>query len=88
MFIEVKNFNNDLKEDDKAQLINYCRFKKVSKGLLTNGRSWIFYHLDFDRPKYFSKNNIICQVEVSEKDNDEIIENFTRFLSREALAGD
>jgi hypothetical protein len=85
LFIEVKNFNEDLKPENENQLIDYCDLDDVNLGLLTNGKIWQFYYLTYGKSNYVSSREMICEIDVLNDDKKKAIETFSQLLSKEAI---
>ncbi|MDI6644170.1 MAG: type I restriction enzyme HsdR N-terminal domain-containing protein [Methanobacteriaceae archaeon] len=84
-FIEVKNFNEDLKPVHEEQLIDYCYLKKVNRGILTNGSQWIFYNFNFDESKYIPHKEKIHEITVSKRNKKQLKKILFNHISRNSL---
>jgi len=85
VFIEVKNFNEDLKPGHEEQLIDYCYLRKVNKGILTNGRQWIFYNFNFDKSEYIPTKEKIHDITVSKRHKKHLKEIMINHISKDSL---
>ena len=85
LFIEAKNFNEELKPEHENQLIDYCDLKNVNLGLLTNGKIWQFYYLTYGKSNYISNREQICEINVCDCNKKEAIKLFSQLLSKESI---
>ena len=88
-FVEAKAVSVNLQANEKSrnQLLDYCVMESVSVGVLTNGIIWEFYYVG----NIASRENNPPPAEVfniKEDDVSELINCFTRLLSRDSLFDD
>ena len=85
-FIESKAASVDLRSNSsiREQILYYCREEHVNIGVLTNGIVWEFYYVE-NTPTSEKNPPPAEVVNIKEDDISELINCFTRLLSRDSL---
>lgn len=82
VFIEVKRVGEDL-ELHQEQLLSYAFQEGIELAILTDGVSWWFYLPlrpgSWEQRKFFT-------IDIAQQSKDEVVANFTNFLSRENIS--